>query len=209
MEQPNPDRSPTGEERRPARTQLFLTAVLRWGPQGRAAVRVRNLSAAGAMIEGAGAIDIGSEARLERGSLAASGTVRWSDPKRLGIEFDQPIDVGAWMAPSRSAHQQRVDRVIAGSVEPVSSSPPPITLVGDLMLASQLVDVVGDVLADDPVLLLQYSQQMQCLDLLAQLLDALRRQSGGRPVAIDGLRASIRAALQPVSSPAARPTRRG
>jgi hypothetical protein len=87
---------PTLEERiaaRAPRQSLLWKAVLHWD-HGTFKVRIRNISAEGAMLEGAGelAVDTGIVLDLGDGG-AVSGIVRWARSGQFGIRFDGRFDM--------------------------------------------------------------------------------------------------------------------
>ena len=56
--------------------------------------RVRNISGGGAMIEGLWNVPVGTVFRLELAmGVRVEATVRWSVDDRMGIQFDQPVDL--------------------------------------------------------------------------------------------------------------------
>lgn len=93
------------------RTNLFLAAALH-APRYSAPVRVRNMSATGALVEAAAVPDAGTEIRLVRGSLAIPGEVAWSAAGRCGLHFSSLVSVHEWMVPPANREQQRVDDAV-------------------------------------------------------------------------------------------------
>jgi hypothetical protein len=76
-------------------------------------VRVRNLSAHGALLEG---VDLPQEdvaIWLRRGSLCASGDVAWGDVRHCGIRFATAINVDEWVRRAGPVGQQRIDATVA------------------------------------------------------------------------------------------------
>jgi len=78
------------------RTHLFLLATLYLGGKS-VPVRVRNLSARGALIDADEIVRAGCEVTLRRGKLEARGTVRWVSHNRAGIAFETHIFVSDWL----------------------------------------------------------------------------------------------------------------
>lgn len=103
---------PTADNRSESRSNVFLTASL-VGGEFVGAVRVRNLSPAGALVDGPSFPPIGAEILLLRGALEAEGTVAWQAGSLAGIRFTGPIDVAEWVKKSGHPGQQRVDIAIA------------------------------------------------------------------------------------------------
>lgn len=77
------------------------------------AVRIRNLSAHGALLEGANLPSSGLFAHLRRGSLNVSGTIAWSDAAHCGMRFNGAIDVKDWVKRVGSEQQSATDAAIA------------------------------------------------------------------------------------------------
>jgi len=88
-EEPTPEPRP----QRPPRQSLLWKAVLHWD-HGTLQVRVRNISAEGAMLEGTGELpaDTGVVLDLADGG-AVPGIVRWARGGQIGVRFDRRFDV--------------------------------------------------------------------------------------------------------------------
>jgi hypothetical protein len=94
------------------RSNVFLTAVL-CTAGARTNVRVRNLSAHGALLEGSGLPAEGAVVQIRRGSLSAAGDIAWSRDQHCGVRFASMIEVGAWIERAGPIGQQRIDAAIA------------------------------------------------------------------------------------------------
>ncbi len=81
----------TADERRSARSNVLLAATVEWGPK-RSAVRIKNLSAHGAMVVGIGLPPAEAEVNLEYMGETVSGWIAWSRDGRAGIEFGAVIE---------------------------------------------------------------------------------------------------------------------
>ena len=100
------------EPRSDPRAHVFLMAVLCSGLKS-TPVRVRNISAHGALLEGK---DLPAEQRtvsLKRGSLATAGQIAWSKGQQCGIRFSGPIEVAEWVDRAGPVGQQRIDATVA------------------------------------------------------------------------------------------------
>jgi EAL domain-containing protein (putative c-di-GMP-specific phosphodiesterase class I) len=78
---------------RPPRQGLLKVATLQWNGM-QMPVRVRNISTGGALLEGDRALPIDAKVQLDLpgcGSLGAE--VRWTDSGRLGIQFEEELDL--------------------------------------------------------------------------------------------------------------------
>ena len=102
---------PGPEHRERLRSNVFLTAQLRDGA-GSFVVRVRNISASGAMLDGAELPQKGSTVRLDRGHLAVTGRIVWQSGEARGIRFDTNIQVDEWVKRVGHAGQRQVDKAI-------------------------------------------------------------------------------------------------
>lgn len=94
------------------RASVFLTAVLYAG-SSQGAVRIRNLSAHGALLEGTNLPPEGTSVQIRRGSLSAAGDIAWSRDQHCGLRFAAIIDVASWIERAGPAGQQRIDAAIA------------------------------------------------------------------------------------------------
>jgi hypothetical protein len=85
------------DERRSPRFSVLLVArlVTTWGER---IVKLRNISATGAMIEGDRIPPAGTDILLQRGSLELFGTIMWTRDKQAGLEFEAPLtEAELWM----------------------------------------------------------------------------------------------------------------
>ena len=85
------------EERRSPRFSVLLVArlVTTWGER---IVKLRNISATGAMIEGDRIPPAGTDILLQRGSLELFATIMWTRDKQAGLEFEAPLtEAELWM----------------------------------------------------------------------------------------------------------------
>lgn len=94
------------------RSHVFLMAVLTNGAAS-CAVRVRNLSEHGALLEGSNLPAAGRSVLLKRGSLAATGQIAWSRGPQCGIRFAQSIVIAEWVDRAGPVGQQRIDATVA------------------------------------------------------------------------------------------------
>jgi hypothetical protein len=102
----------TEEPRSDPRAHVFLMAVLCVGSTS-LPVRVRNISAHGALLEGANLPAEKRTVTLKRGSLASAGEIAWSKGQHCGIRFATAIDVAEWVDRAGPVGQQRIDATIA------------------------------------------------------------------------------------------------
>ena len=126
------------------RSNVFLTAVL-CASGAQTNVRVRNLSAHGALLEGPGLPAEGAVVQIRRGSLSIAGHIAWSRDQYCGVRFASVIEVGAWIERAGPIGQQRIDAAIANfrrePTQPLSFA----VLPGDLR-PSDLNSLSGEIL---------------------------------------------------------------
>jgi len=153
------------------------------------AVRVRNLSALGALVEGADLPPAGTALVLRRGALEAVGSVAWAESGKAGLAFGEPVAVAKWLPTKEAKRQTQVDQIafeVKQKARLVEAVTPPViddaamsmaAVVADLAALRADLDRLGDKLADDAVLLASYPE-VQFLDEAGQrigkIIDALR-----------------------------------
>lgn len=166
-----------------ARSSLYLAAAL-YCDGSASPVKIRNLSPAGALLEGASLPGNGSLVQLVRGALIVHGLVAWCSAGRCGLKFSGIVDVQCWRANPAHSEQQRVDEVVrllkAGAVPlPVPPLAPPDETAGvaegadDLRRARQLLDQLGEALGVDSDVVRRHGLVLQNLDLAMQMIDAV------------------------------------
>ena len=94
------------------RSNVFLVAALKT-LEGTVPVRVRNLSATGALLEGDGLPGDAVGVLLERGQLSVHGEIAWRSGMQCGMRFDAEISVDDWVKRGGHPGQQAVDRDVA------------------------------------------------------------------------------------------------
>ena len=175
--------------RRDPRKNLFLTATLVAGGVSRA-VRVRNLSASGALVEAATLPATGAAATLQRGSLHCECVLVWRAQGRGGLKFVDPIDLSKWIPGTWSDGQMQVDRAIA-EARAGTIAPAPVPTVGDanveiesgllrriadeLAFVSRRLEALGDDLTNDTHVVMRHATSLQELDISMQILGHIAR----------------------------------
>lgn len=175
---------PDGHARAVPRTQLLLSATIRFDKTV-AAIRLRDLSAIGARIEGARLPAIGCAAHITRGVLSASGTIVWRDRNGGGLRFDEPLAIDEWMPTRLSRDQLAVDDQVAevksgeAKILPLRSPLPqsdafrdalPQRMAEELAYVCRMLESLGDDLCGEPLVVVRYGQKLQNLDISAQIL---------------------------------------
>jgi len=94
---------------RPPRQNLYLSGLLHCG-NGSPAVKVRNISANGAMVDCGENLLVSSPVVLELaggGAVAVEGRVRWCQSGQIGLLFDRPFDMRLMAGPVQTAASGR------------------------------------------------------------------------------------------------------
>ena len=157
---------------------MFLTATLDTGAAS-SPVRIRNISARGALIDGPSLPAIGARVRLIRGELRASGELAWTGAGQCGLNFNSEIDVAQWIERVGHAGQQRVDRVVAAlrSSAPVARAADFDLVEDSLPEVSAALDALCERLARTPDMSIELGEKLIELDTIAQ---SLRRLATGK-----------------------------
>ena len=166
------------------RMNLFLSATVE--VDGRSlAVRIRNLSVRGAMIESPGLPRDGSEIVIERTGMKVGATLRWASGPRAGVQFDRTIDLAAW-SPSlalSARNQADVDSAMAAvraglapaaPAERSKRAPDDAQLRGriseEMSGVARMLEAAGNALAGDPAVIARHMERLQELDMASQML---------------------------------------
>lgn len=153
-------------------------------------VFVRNLSVAGALIEGRGALPgQGESVVLTRADLKIPGTVMWRAQGRCGLSFTRLVKVEDLIRRGKGAvapvHQSRVDAIqralrenravpsFAETEAVVGAAAIGKRLVDEVGYAQRLVETVNEALSNDSYVLTRYAVALQQLDEAEQLLRKL------------------------------------
>lgn len=165
--------------RRQARTHLFVAATLATA-RGNVAVRVRNLSSSGALIEFTGLGPTkGERIVLRRGSLEAEGNAAWSDEKKAGLAFDAKVDVSEWMGRTGGNQQSKIDEAVAkyrsdpagpAVIDILAITPDPLAV--QLRAVRNQLERLADRLSQDVDVVMKHPE-VQVLDIALQTLDRI------------------------------------
>lgn len=166
------------------RTQLFLSATIRF-ERVCTPIRMRDLSATGARIEGGKLPDVAATVHITRGPLNASGTIIWRNQKGCGVRFDEPLPLDQWMPALASRDQPAVDESVGAvqsgnaQVLPFFSQALPAEALGnalpqrlaeELAYVGRLLESLGEDLCAEPLLVMRHAVKLQNLDVSAQIL---------------------------------------
>ena len=90
----------TLQKRNPRRSRVLLRALLE-SASGQQEVRIRDISARGALLEAADPPPLGEEVRLSCGDSSPKGKVAWRNEVLAGVEFTEPLG-GSLLAEAES-----------------------------------------------------------------------------------------------------------
>jgi hypothetical protein len=182
MESPLP--SHASDARCASRSSIYLAATL-YCDGASTPVKIRNMSATGALVEGLVVPGVGALVQLVRGGLIVHALVAWSAEDRCGLKFSGSVDVRQWRAAPTNGEQARVDEVVrlvkAGAVplpvpcfaETYETADPGAQLSGDLRRVCGLLDKLSEVLASDPQVVTRHGPALQNLDIAIQVIAAV------------------------------------
>lgn len=174
--------------RRNMRSNTFLMAMLVTDTLS-APVRIKNLSASGALLSGRDLPRRGERCRLRRGEAAVSAIVVREVPHGAAIRFERLIDEVQWIGAANQM-QRDVDRVVhdathrypvadsnhrltAVQAAPAVLAPSPVSRDELMDLADQL-DRLANAFSDDEHVITRYLDRLQLLDIASQRLRSLR-----------------------------------
>lgn len=154
------------------RKSLFAAGVLK-STSGVWPVRIRNISATGALVEASSLPKAGLSVRLCRASLWINAEIRWVGDGRAGLLFEGCVDVAAWLRSCAvRGHQERVDEMI----DEVRASPgvavpahkefldSPDATARIVAILGQLEEIASNLSASGN-LMPQYAIELQTLDI--------------------------------------------
>jgi hypothetical protein len=168
LEDGNPD------ARENIRSNVFLAAALKTS-SGTIAVRIRNISAKGVLLEGATLPDQGSSAQLERGHLNVEGDIVWRRETQCGVHFGRGISVSEWVQRVGHSGQQKVDWTFA-ALKSAGTVVGPICEFDEsserrsVQSISAELDAICERMANLPDLSIQMAEEVLRLDALAHAL---------------------------------------
>ena len=151
------------ETRSDQRVNMFVLATLSSATTS-GAVKVRNMSERGALIEGAALPDPGELVQLCRGEISVQGRVVWNAAGKAGLRFDALISVDQW-TPGGHARQRQVDRTfqqIKSGIIPVGQDEKAARILpSDLDALAKDIDGLADALAADPATVVRFGSKLQ------------------------------------------------
>lgn len=144
-------------------------------------VRLCNVSAMGALVEGEDLPANGTSVDLQCGAVAVQGRIIWTAGNKAGISFTERTEVEHWFAdaePQNSVDKafQRIAREMQrhDNVQPIAAPHHRSQITnGDMERSAAALEELADALAGEPELFGRYATQLQALDISAQLLRKL------------------------------------
>lgn len=170
-----------GNGRVEQRTNMFVLATLS-SASASGQVKIRNMSASGALIEGPVLPSVGEQLHLSRNGSSITGHIAWLLPGKAGVRFDRRIAVGDW-TPGGNTAQHRVDRLVQqAKAGAVSSDADERSLTQGLSPSglerlARAVEALSDALADDPATVARFGTRLQALEAASQFIRDLSRQA--------------------------------
>lgn len=156
-----------------------------------APVRIKNISATGALLTGAELPRLGETCRLRRADISVTGQIVRVTPGTAAVHFAREIDIARWIGSTQQL-QLDVDRVVQDARHryPVADSnhrvaavrqggygqlaPSPVGRDDLLDLADQ-IDRLANAMSDDIDVITRYGTRLQVLDIASQRLRAACR----------------------------------
>lgn len=176
-------------QRRHTRSNTFLMANV-VSDSLSAPVRIKNISATGALLTGAELPRLGETCRLRRADISVTGHIVRVTPGTAAIHFAREIDIARWIGSTHQL-QQDVDRVVQDAKHryPVADSNHRVTAVrqghgqlapspvgrDDLLDLADQIDRLANAMSDDIDVITRYGTRLQVLDIASQRLRAACR----------------------------------
>lgn len=167
------------------RTNMFVMAKLVFAGTVNP-VKVRNMSALGALVEGAALPQPGMACRLTREGIAIEAEVVWGQPGKIGLRFRNRAQIDQWYPAGRRT-QSEVDRAVAqarveltaGAQFIPAASPQRAPIMCTALSAAEVhatadaMEALSDDLAGDPAVIARFMTKLQTLDIAVQTLRKL------------------------------------
>lgn len=156
------------------------------------AVRIRNLSGSGALLEGPAFPIVGEKLTLRRSDIEIGATVVWRAGSRCGVKFDGTTSVADWVSGKSSGGGPSPNQALVDNIQAAIRSGSPVTATGrsiadpefvksnldgrlaeELALVIRLLENMGDKLTDEPIIVQRHPKTLQDFDLACQILGHL------------------------------------
>jgi len=153
-------------------------------------VRIRNLSASGAMLDGPVLPEVGETLTLRRMEFQIEASVVWRAAGRCGVSFDGVASVEDWIAgrghgmSGLETGQARVDAIQAAirrgdplmtddtTATAEATAPDAINerVAEEIAYVRRMLDAIADELLDDGIVMQRHAQALQNFDIASQIL---------------------------------------
>jgi len=153
-------------------------------------VRIRNLSASGAMLDGPVLPEVGETLTLRRMEFQIEASVVWRAAGRCGVSFDGVASVEDWIAgrghgmSCLETGQARVDAIQAAirrgdplmtddtTATAEATAPDAINerVAEEIAYVRRMLDAIADELLDDGIVMQRHAQALQNFDIASQIL---------------------------------------
>lgn len=155
---------------RAPRANTLISAMALVGDTGWP-VRIRNLSACGAMVESDVKVDVNSSILLTRGQLRVPGKVAWHREGVFGVRFFEPLEFQEWTGtPTKegiaTAPAPRDSQTVSDKSDEVLTG----RLCEEINYVARAVRAVAECLSEDPILRVRHASSLQELCLGEQML---------------------------------------
>lgn len=155
------------------RANVFLSASL-VTPSARLPVRIRNLSARGALLDGERLPAAGAAIHLLRGAHRAAGEIAWRQGRLAGVNLVEEIDVAAWVRRAESS----IDKGKGSATGAPKGAQPSFDEGAEAALTalksiSRDLDQLLAVLASAPPMAAGFGKELTKLSILARRLRRL------------------------------------
>lgn len=170
-------RTVDNDERAAPRINLFLSAIAAFGGK-RIPVRIRDISATGARVDGENLPEPGAAIEIIRADKILVGKTIWNNRKRCGVQFNTEIDLAQWTPTNSSQNQINVDKAIASirgaektrASEAESSHVADTRIAEEILLVKRSLCVALDELSEYPILIHRAPQTLQRLERASNTL---------------------------------------
>lgn len=134
-------------------------------------VKIRNLSACGALVESDVKVDVRASILLSRGELQVPGEVAWHREGLFGVKFFEPLATEEWVnRPTRTATAPDFFQKDARLSDDIPDSILTQRLSEEIGLAARMVGLAAELLSEDPILRVRHASRLQELCMGEQML---------------------------------------
>jgi hypothetical protein len=152
------------------RISTLLVANATWSGKERV-VRIRDMSAFGALIQSEELPHIGEDLTIAREGNTALGKVIWVREKAFGVKFHSPVDSLAWFGEETNQNAE-------ADIAQLDDDPQKLRIIQrrlaeELDFVSRIADAVSNILVEDPVFRRRHATPLQELSIATQMLSEI------------------------------------